>query len=49
VKTIGDAIMLRGSDPAGAIRLGLRIVDELEQVPGFPKDFLGNLKSHLVP
>jgi class 3 adenylate cyclase len=36
VKTIGDAIMLRSDDPAQAIRLGLRIVSALEQVPGFP-------------
>jgi adenylate cyclase len=36
VKTIGDAIMLRSDDPAQAIRLGLRIVGELDEVPGFP-------------
>jgi adenylate cyclase len=36
VKTIGDAVMLRCNDPAAAIRLGIRIVDELEAVPGFP-------------
>jgi adenylate cyclase len=36
VKTIGDAIMLRSGDPGQAIRLGLRIVSELDQVPGFP-------------
>jgi adenylate cyclase len=36
VKTIGDAIMLRGGDPGQSIKLGLRIVSELEQVPGFP-------------
>jgi adenylate cyclase len=36
VKTIGDAIMLRSDDPGQAIRLGLRIVSELEKVPGFP-------------
>jgi len=36
VKTIGDAMMLRCGDPAGAVRLGLRIVGELETVPGFP-------------
>src|ERR687887_1886793 len=36
VKTLGDALMLRAEDPADAIRLGLRIVDELEEVPGFP-------------
>lgn len=36
VKTLGDGLMLRCSDPASAIELGLRIVDELEAVPGFP-------------
>ena len=28
--------MIRGEDPGLAIRLGLRIVQELEAVPGFP-------------
>jgi adenylate cyclase len=41
VKTIGDAIMLRSDDPAEAIRLGIRIVGELEQVPGFPPVRIG--------
>ena len=36
VKTIGDAMMLRCEDPAMAVRLGLRIVDDLEAVAGFP-------------
>src|SRR5207244_12838389 len=36
VKTIGDALMLRCEDPRLAIRLGLRIVDDLEELPGFP-------------
>ncbi len=36
VKTIGDAIMLRCDDAGLAILLGLRIVDQLEAVPGFP-------------
>jgi adenylate cyclase len=36
VKTIGDAMMLRGADPALAVQLGIRIVAELEAVPGFP-------------
>src|SRR2546425_12752178 len=36
VKTIGDAVMLRVDEPADAVRLGLRIVTELESVPGFP-------------
>jgi adenylate cyclase len=36
VKTLGDALMLRGEDPALAVRLGLRIVNELEAIEGFP-------------
>ena len=36
VKTIGDAVMVRCDDPALAVRLGLRIVTELGEVPGFP-------------
>ncbi len=36
IKTIGDALMLRGDDPALAVRLGLQIVTTLERVPGFP-------------
>jgi adenylate cyclase len=36
VKTIGDAMMLRCGEPDAAIRLGVRIVDVLEAVPGFP-------------
>jgi adenylate cyclase len=36
VKSIGDGLMLRAPDAGSAIRLGLRIVDELEAIPGFP-------------
>jgi adenylate cyclase len=36
IKTIGDALMLRCDDPADAVRLGLRIISDLEAVPGFP-------------
>jgi class 3 adenylate cyclase len=36
VKSIGDALMLRSDDAGLGMRLGLRIVDELEQVQGFP-------------
>jgi class 3 adenylate cyclase len=36
IKTLGDAVMLRCDEPALAVELGLRIVDDLEQVPGFP-------------
>jgi adenylate cyclase len=36
IKAIGDALMLRCDDPALAVRLGLGIVRELEQVHGFP-------------
>jgi adenylate cyclase len=36
VKAIGDALMLRCDDPAAAVRLGLDIVETLEEVDGFP-------------
>jgi adenylate cyclase len=36
IKTIGDALMLRCERPDHAVRLGLRIVQELEAIPGFP-------------
>jgi adenylate cyclase len=36
VKTIGDALMLRGDDPALAVCLGLRIVHDLGSLDGFP-------------
>lgn len=36
IKTIGDGVMLRGEDPALAVRLGLRIVNDLEEIPEFP-------------
>lgn len=36
VKTLGDGLMLRCDDPGAAIALGLRIVDDLGKVPGFP-------------
>jgi class 3 adenylate cyclase len=41
VKSIGDALMLRSDDAALGMRLGLRIVDELEQVQGFPPARVG--------
>jgi adenylate cyclase len=36
IKTLGDALMLRCDDPRRAVALGIAIVRELEQVPGFP-------------
>jgi class 3 adenylate cyclase len=36
IKTIGDAVMLRVSDPADAVRLGLRIAHEIGARHGFP-------------
>jgi len=36
VKTIGDAVMLRCEEPGAAVRLGLRIVDEVRARPPFP-------------
>jgi adenylate cyclase len=36
IKTLGDGVMLRCDAPGRAIALGLRIVDELGAVEGFP-------------
>jgi adenylate cyclase len=36
VKTIGDAMLLRVPDPVQAVRLGLRIVDEVARQESFP-------------
>ena len=36
VKAIGDALMLRCDDPAAGVRLGLDIVETLEDIEGFP-------------
>ena len=36
VKAIGDGLMLRCEEPAAAIRLGLRLVDELADEAGVP-------------
>jgi len=36
IKTIGDALMLRCDDADAATRLGLRIVEDLDALPGFP-------------
>jgi class 3 adenylate cyclase/YHS domain-containing protein len=36
VKSIGDALMIRGSDPAAAVALGLAIVDDVGRQHGFP-------------
>jgi adenylate cyclase len=36
IKTIGDAVMVRCDDPGLAVELGLRIVEELDALPGFP-------------
>ncbi len=36
IKSIGDALMLRSDDAAQGIRLGIRIVSDLERVEGFP-------------
>lgn len=35
-KTIGDAVMLRCPAAAGAVELGLKIVEEVYDLPGFP-------------
>jgi class 3 adenylate cyclase len=36
LKTVGDGMVLRCDEASEGIRLGLRIVDELEAIPGFP-------------
>jgi len=36
IKTIGDAVMVRCERPEAAVRLGMRIVDEVGQRSGFP-------------
>lgn len=36
VKAIGDGLMIRCDRPAGAVTLGLRLVDELAREQGFP-------------
>lgn len=36
VKSLGDGLMIRGRDPSGALRLGLRIVREVGAQHGFP-------------
>jgi adenylate cyclase len=41
VKTIGDAVMLRCDDPGLAVELGIRIVEDLAEVPGFPPVRIG--------
>jgi adenylate cyclase len=41
VKTLGDGVVLRCTDQAAAIELGLRIVDELEATAGFPPVRIG--------
>lgn len=36
VKSLGDACMIRADDPALAVRLGVRIVEEIGAAHGFP-------------
>lgn len=36
IKSIGDAVMVRGEDPADAILLGMRIVEDVDAGDGFP-------------
>src|SRR4051812_49529791 len=36
IKAIGDALMIRCEEPSLAIRLGLRIISELDEDPDFP-------------
>ena len=41
VKTIGDAVMVRGADAGRAICLGLAVVDEVRTLAGFPAVHVG--------
>jgi class 3 adenylate cyclase len=41
LKLIGDAVMVLGRRPAESIRLGLRILDELDEREGFPPIRIG--------
>ena len=49
VKAIGDGLMLRCPDPQDGVRLGLRIVSELERRPGFPPVRIGIHTGPAVP
>jgi adenylate cyclase len=49
VKAIGDGLMLRCADPQDAVRLGLRLVFELERKPGFPLVRVGIHTGPAVP
>lgn len=40
-KTVGDAMMLRLSDPSGAVELGLAIVERTADTPDFPEVRVG--------
>jgi class 3 adenylate cyclase/YHS domain-containing protein len=48
VKTIGDAVMIRGADPAAAIQLGLGIVADVGRQHGFPTVRVGMNTGHAV-
>lgn len=41
IKVIGDELMLRGDDPAAAVRLGVRIVGDVGAQHGFPMVRIG--------
>jgi adenylate cyclase len=49
VKTLGDGLMLRCERPEAAVRLGLRIVEGLAEVPGFPPVRVGMATGPAVP
>jgi adenylate cyclase len=49
VKAIGDAVMLRCDDPGLAVELGLRIVEDLAAIPGFPPVRVGVHTGTAVP
>jgi adenylate cyclase len=49
VKAMGDAAMLRCSDPAAAIRLALRLVEEVDSDPDLPPIRIGIHSGSAVP
>jgi adenylate cyclase len=49
VKTIGDALMIHATDPAQAIRLGLRLAHEIGVRHGFPSVRVGLHTGEAIP
>jgi class 3 adenylate cyclase len=41
VKTLGDAVLIRGSDPSAAVALALALQEEIDALEGFPAVHIG--------